>query len=51
MNYSLNPSSLSTLDGGVGLLSSRVVYNKAYAGDACRLFLGGGVVLEVGRGI
>ncbi len=37
MNYSLNSS---RLDGGVGLLSSRVVYNTAYAGDVCRLLEG-----------
>ncbi len=40
MNYSLNSSRLSRLDGGVGLLSSRVVYNTAYAGDVCRLLEG-----------
>ncbi len=40
MNYSLNSSRLSRLDGGVGLLSSRVVYNTAYAGDVCGLLEG-----------
>ncbi len=40
MNFSLNSSKLSRLDGGVGLLSSRVVYNTAYAGDVCRLLEG-----------
>ncbi len=48
MNYSLNSSRLSRLDSGVELLSSRVVYNTADAGDVCRLlegiisFVGGG---------
>ncbi len=37
MNYIQNFSRLSRLDGGVGLLSSRVVYNTVYAGDVCRL--------------
>ncbi len=37
MNYSLASSRLSRLDGGVGLLSSHVVYNTAYEGDVCRL--------------
>ncbi len=37
MNFSLISSKLSRLDGGVGLLSLRVVYNTVYAGDACRL--------------
>ncbi len=50
MNYSLNSSRLSTLDGGVGLLSSRVVYNTAYAGDACRLFFWGGGELPLQGG-
>ncbi len=40
MNYSLSSSRLSRLDGGVGLLSLRVVYNTAYAGDVCRLLEG-----------
>ncbi len=40
MNYSLNFSRLSRLDGGVGLLSSDVVYNTADAGDVCRLLEG-----------
>ncbi len=37
MNYFVNSSRLSRLHGGVGLLSSRVVYNTAYAGDVSRL--------------
>ncbi len=40
MSYSLNSSRLSRLDGGVELLSSRVLYNTAYAGDVCRLLDG-----------
>ncbi len=40
MSYSMNSSRLSRLDGGVELLSSRVVYNTAYAGDVCRLLEG-----------
>ncbi len=40
MNYFVNTSSLSRLDGGVGLLSSRVVYNATNAGDVCRLLEG-----------
>ncbi len=40
MNYSLNSSRLSRLDGGVGLLSSHVVYNTAYAEDVYRLLEG-----------
>ncbi len=54
MNYSLNSSRLSRLDGGVGLVSSRVVYNTAYAGDVCRLLEGElplklGVIFDLGR--
>ncbi len=37
MNYPLNSSRLSRLDGGVGLLSSHVVYNTAYEGGVYRL--------------
>ncbi len=40
MSYSLNSSRLSRLDGGVELLSLRVVYNTANAGDVCRLLEG-----------
>ncbi len=40
MNYSLNSSRLSRLDGGIGLLSSYVVYSTAYALDGCRLLEG-----------
>ncbi len=48
MNYSLKSFRLSRHDGGVGLLSSRVVNNTAYAGDVCRLLEGGCLRSEEG---
>ncbi len=51
MNYFVNFSRLSRLHGSVGLLSSRVVHNTAYAGDACGLLEGERVDLEVRRDI
>ncbi len=40
VNYSLNSSRLPRLDSGVGLPSSNVVYNTAYARDVYRLLVG-----------
>ncbi len=40
VNYSLNSYRLSRLDSGVGLPSSYVVHNTAYARDVYRLLMG-----------